>query len=130
MNPYALLAAGLLWASSLAASCWWAYGAGRDHEIARVARDDDIEQRASAAAADAAASAIARIKVVNTTIQNEVQHEVSERTVYRECLHSPEQLQRINAALTGAEPSADPGKLPRADAAERRELRRDDAQAH
>jgi hypothetical protein len=130
MNPYSLLAGLLIWGASLGAATWWAWHAGSDHEIARLAREDDIEQRAIVASTDAAASAIAAIKVRNTTIQNEVQHEVSERVVYRECLHSPEQLQRLNAALTGAQPAAADGKLPAADAARGSELRRDDPQAH
>jgi hypothetical protein len=83
---------------------------------ATAAREERVGQLAGAAAAASAAEAISKIKVRNTTIQNEVQREVSERVVYRDCVHSPDQLQRINAALTGAEPPADHGQLPAANA--------------
>ena len=126
MNPYALLAVGIAWA----ASCWYCIGLGQDREIARQARDTTIADRATKAATDAAAKAIAKIKVEHTTIQNEVQREIRERTVYRDCMHSPEQLQRLNAAITGqrTEPAGS-GVVPRADAAARGQRRGDDGKA-
>ena len=60
------------------------------------------------------------------TIQNEVQREISERVVYRDCSHSPEQLQRINAAITGQSEPAGRGLVPRADAAGGLKFRGDD----
>ena len=113
MNPYALLAVAVAWA----ASCWYCIGLGEDREIARQAREYSVEDRATRAANKAAAEAIAKIKVEHTTITNEVQREIREKPVYRDCLHSPEQLQRINDALTGKrpEPAGDRG-VPGADA--------------
>ena len=110
---------GAAWLASVAAASWWAYGAGRDAEVAIQAREERAVARATAAAVSAAASAISRIKVEHTTIQHEVQREISERVVYRDCKHSSEQLQRINAALTGTgSGTAGRGRLPGAVAAD------------
>jgi hypothetical protein len=108
----ALLAVGVLTGGAY----WQGRRDGADGEKATQAREDDVVRIASAAAAASAAEAISKIRVRNTTIQNEVQREISERVVYRDCVHSPEQLQRINAALTGAE-SAGAGGMPASGAA-------------
>ena len=103
---------------------------GRAIEQATDLREREIARMAADTAAAAAAKAISGIKVQNRTINNEVQREISERLVYRDCQHSPEQLQRINAALTGAQPEpAGRGLVPGADAARGSELRGDDAEA-
>ena len=81
-------------------------------------------------AASATAGVIAKIRVQHTTIRQEVEREIRENVVYRDCQHSPVQLQRINAALTGARPEpAGGGKLPPADPADRPVIRRDDFEA-
>lgn len=77
-------------------------------ELARKVRDD---------AQRGAAEAIARIEIKHTTVRAAVEREIHEKLVYRECQHSADQLQRINAAITGREPVApDRGQLPRLDA--------------
>jgi hypothetical protein len=127
---YAAIGGLLLWAASLAGTAWWFYDAGQDKCEAAQARDDRVAAVATEAAASAAAAAIAKVKVVNRTIQQEVQREVSERVVYRDCQHSPGQLQLINAALAGAKPEpAGRGFVPRADALGRSELRGDNPEA-
>jgi len=91
---------------------------GRDSCEASAAREARVAQVATAAAADAAASAIAAITVRHTTIRQETEREIQTRVEYRDCRHSAEQLQRINAALTdaaGPEPVGG-GQLPAADA--------------
>ena len=102
--------------------------AGRDGCQAAAARDAHVAGIAADAAATAAAAAISKIKVQHRTVQSEVQREISERVVYRECVHSPEQLQRINTALTGSQPAAGSGVLPGADTAGRPEFRSDDGE--
>lgn len=100
---------------------------------AAEARDTHVARVATEAAASAAAGAISQIKVQHTTIRQAVEREIRENTVYRDCSHSPEQLQRINAAITaGNAPGPEPaggGKLPRSDAIDRLFLRRDDGEA-
>jgi hypothetical protein len=130
LNPWLLLAAGLAWLASLGGAAWWFYGAGADAEIAAHAREDRAAEKAARIAADTSAKAIAALKVQHTTIEQEVRREIETRVEYRDCRHSDEQLQRINAALTGREPEpAGGGELPRAGAADEPELRRDDGQA-
>lgn len=126
MNPYFILAA-LLAAGVLTGGAYYqGRQDGADGELATQKREEDVARIASDASAKAAAAAIARVKVANTTIMNEVQHEISERVVYRECLHSPDQLRRLNAALAGRPESAGTGVLPRAGAASGPEFRRHD----
>lgn len=124
------LAAGA--AAAAVAAVWGAYVAGRSAgEDAATARQRGQEVLAAAAgeqAASAAAAAIARLRVINTTVTQEVRREIETRPVYRDCGHSAEQLQRLNAALTGAterEPAGG-GFVPKAHAAEGLQLRRDD----
>lgn len=77
-------------------------------ELARKVRDD---------AQRGAAEAIAKIEIRHTTVRAAVEKEIHEKLVYRDCQHSADQLQRINAALTGREPEPPRGgQLPRLDA--------------
>lgn len=98
---------------------------------AAQANKEALVREAADSMAQVAAKAIAGIRVQHTTLTQEVQREVLERTVYRDCVHSAEQLQRINAAITGRrEPEGPgPGGVPRADAAAGPIVRRDDAEA-
>lgn len=119
-------------AAAAVAAAWAAYSAGQQAgEDAALARQLGQEALAAAAgdrAASAAAAAIARLRVINTTVTQEVRREVETKPVYRDCQHSAEQLQRINAALSGgADPEpAGRGIVPKTDAASRLQLRRDD----
>jgi uncharacterized protein HemX len=109
----------LVWVASVLGVAWWSYGAGQDSEIATQAREDRAAVMATEHAASAAADAISRMHVVHQTITQEVRREIVERPVYRDCKHSPEQLRRLNAAIT-AEPVRAPGGggLPAADGAQ------------
>lgn len=92
---------------------------GVDHEVAARTREDQHVAKAVEAANGAAAEAISKIKVVNTKIMNEVQREIIEKTVYRECRHSPVGLRLVNDALAGGGTvPVGGGKLPAADPAE------------
>lgn len=104
--------------------------AGKAEVEATDARERQIAQAATDAALKVTAEAIGKIRVRNTTIQSEVQREISERVVYRDCQHSPEQLRRINEAITGVgtEPAGS-GLLPPAVSTGRADLRRDDDKA-
>jgi hypothetical protein len=101
MNPWLILAAAI----ALAGLTGGAYVKGREDGenkiVAQEAREREIAAEAVDAANTAAAQAIAGIKVQHRTVTQEVQREVIDRPVYRECLHSPDGLRNINAALTG-----------------------------
>jgi hypothetical protein len=104
--------AGLVWAATVAGSAWWAYGAGRDHELATQHREARAAQIATAAAADAAASAIQSIKVRHVTIRQSLEREVREVPVYTspDCRLSAAGLRDLNAALSGDAASAPAGR--------------------
>ena len=113
MNPILL---GLLGAAlSFAAGTWYGTGLGEDREYAKRAREDAIIKKVQDTATQSAADAIAKIKVRNTTIHQEVQREVKTDVRYVECRHIDGMLPRINEALTGQrETGPNDGKLPEA----------------
>lgn len=88
---------------------WQGRQDGRASCEAEAARDTRVAELASAQAAAAAASAIAKISVRHTTIRQESEREIQTRVEYRDCRHSPEQLQRLNAALTDTARPQPPG---------------------
>lgn len=111
MNPYLIIAALV---AVLAAGAG-GFKLGADHEIAANAREQDHIAEAVDAANAASAKAIADLKIVNKTIQNEVRREVETNTIYRDCVVPANGVQLANQALAGSKP-ADSGKLPKADA--------------
>lgn len=124
------LALVLAWAGSLWGTWRIAHQAGRDAVVAQQSLDDKVAERVAKLAAQAAGAAVARIKVQQQTILSEVQREVREIPVYRDCRHPDGQLQRLNA-LAGHGPAAAAagvGQLPVAAdrAADAGHLRRDD----
>lgn len=100
MNPYLIIAFLLAVLGAGAGG----FKLGADHELAAQAREDQHVERAVAAATTVSAEAIAKIKVVNTTIQNEVQHEIRTNTVYADCRNSAVGMRLINEAISGAKP--------------------------
>jgi hypothetical protein len=105
MWPWALLLA----AAAAGGAYWQGRQDGRSAVEAEAARDARLIAQAGQASATAAAEAIARMSVRHTTIRQEVEREIQVRTEYRDCRHTPEQLQRINAALSAAAPGSAPG---------------------
>lgn len=59
-----------------------------------VKRGNEIAERTEAK--------VGKIRVINRTINNEVQREVTEKTIYRDCVIPPSGLQLWNAANKGA----------------------------
>ncbi|MDY0748492.1 hypothetical protein SNE35_28590 [Paucibacter sp. R3-3] len=114
MNPYALLAAGGVWIGSIAAAGWWAYGAGRDAELATQAREDRAAVVATDAAASAAANAISHIEVKNVQIRQPLETIVRTETVFRDCRSGPDALRLLNSTpgIAAAASAADDGQLP------------------
>lgn len=130
MNLYGALVAAILWGSSLAGAFFYGDKVGGDREVATQAREDRVVKIATDAAASAAAGAIAAQRPKNVTIRQETEREIRTNTVYAECRHSPEQLQRLNAALTGDDPQpAGSGLVPKAGPLVGQQLRGDDGQA-
>lgn len=115
MNPYLIVAA-------LAAVIGAGYGGfrlGVDHEVAARTREDQHVAKAVEAANGVAALAISKIRVRHAQITNEVQREIIEKVVYRECRHSPDGLRLVNDALAGSwTVPVGSGELPAADPVE------------
>jgi uncharacterized protein HemX len=115
VSAAAILAAILLCLGVAGGAYWQGRQDGRNACQATQARDEHVALVASAAAAQAAASAIAKISVRHTTIRQETEREIQTRVEYRDCRHSPGQLQRLNAALAD-QPEPEPaggGQLPK-----------------
>jgi hypothetical protein len=110
MNPYFLLAIGIAWLASIGGAGYWAYGAGQNKCIAEQARDAAVAQIAS----EAAAEAIAKIKVQHTTVRQTLEKEVRENTVYRDCRSGDAALRMFNSTIP-AEQATAPSKLPASD---------------
>jgi len=92
----------------------FAYGisTGEDRCTARGTRDEQIRQRTFEDAQKGTANAIAQIEIKHTTIHAAVEREVRTRVEYRTCVHAPDVVRGINAALSGRPDAPDPGKLP------------------
>lgn len=112
MNPYLIIAALVAVIGAGAGG----FKLGAEHELAAQAREDAHVAKAIDAASTAAATAIAGIKVQNTTIHQELQREIRTNTIYADCKHSPGGLRSINEALDPRRSAGD-SKLPATDAA-------------
>ena len=111
MNPYIIIGTML----ALAGAGAGGFRLGVDHVEAGQAREDAQIVRAVDAANIAAAKAIAGIKITNQKITQEVRHETSTQTVYRDCAHTPDGLRLVNQALYSL--ASGDSKLPPASAA-------------
>ncbi len=114
MSPALMLGALLVALAGAGGAYWQGRQDGRATCEADQARDTRVATLAADAAASAAAQAIGKIQVRHTTIRQEAEREILTRVEYRDCRHSAEQLQRINAALTDtdrAQPTG-AGELP------------------
>jgi hypothetical protein len=118
INPYAALALVLAWGASLAGAAHWAYGAGKDAELAAQAREERMAQVATEAAANASAQAIANMKVQHVTVRSALEREIQTREVYRVCRSGPVAVRLLNSApgiaKAASAPPAGSSELPRA----------------
>ncbi len=118
MNPILLGLLGVV--LSFAAGTWYGTGLGEDKEYAKRAREADIVEKVQNATSKSTAEAIAKIKVVNTTIRQEMEREIKTDIRYVECRHTPSVYDYLNESLTGRRAgSPDNSKLPGADTTDR-----------
>lgn len=119
MNPWVLLGGLLALLGAAGGAYWQGRQDGRDEQLAKSQRDEQLVQQASDAAASAAADAISKITVTHRTIRQELQRDIVEKPVYRDpdCRTGADSLQRFNSAIPGAaQPGADRGSVPASDA--------------
>lgn len=105
MNPYFLLAGVIAWAASVAGAFFYGQGIGRDSEIATQAREDKVAVIAREAAASAVADSISKMQVKNVTIRQQLETQVRENTIYRDCKLDPA-IQRLLNSSPGIAPAA------------------------
>lgn len=113
MTQYGIAAAVVL---ALVAGAY-AYGRydGRQLAEAHQLQLDAVAKTAQEAASRSAAEAIAKIEVRHVTIRQEIQREILEKPVYRDCRHDDLGLSLVNEALHGP---AGGGQLPATDPAQ------------
>lgn len=70
-------------------------------EAGEVAKREQGKAEARQEALSAAAREIAKIDVKRVTIRQPLEREVHEKVVYRDCVHTPDGLLRLNQALGG-----------------------------
>ena len=120
MNPYAIIASLVLTILGVCGAGWIGFQTGIDHQKSSESDRNEAIRLAADQASQVAAAAINKIKVVNTTIQQEIQHETRTNTVYLDCRHTPDGLRLINSTLSGDQTITPGGsQLPQIDPAER-----------
>lgn len=113
MNPWIILGVAGFYLASVGGAAYKGYRYGYDVQEAEAARVERIARAARDAAQQGAAVEIAKLTVTHTTIKQKVEKEIYEKPVYRECVHSPDGLRWVNAALAGGSLPAGGGKLSR-----------------
>ena len=78
------------------------YSAGEDHIRAQQRAQEDIIREAIDASSQAAASAIAQIKVRHVTVNQKLEREIVEKQVFRDCRSGPDAVRLWNSTLPGA----------------------------
>ncbi len=120
MNPWMIL--GVLAAIGTAGGVGYLKGSQHmKNEIeSDIAREERIGQIAFANALSASASQIAKIRVTNKTITQELEREIRFEPVYIDCRHSDDTKRMLDAILTGSQPaeSFDRSILPETNSAE------------
>ncbi len=125
MNSTLILGAVVLWGATVAGSFFYGQGVGKDGEIAKQTAINQAIIDTRKAAQEGAANAIAQIKITNTTIRGRTDTIIRNDPVYFDCRHSDDGVRNINEALTGRSGAVGDSQLPRVDAVERQQLRRD-----
>lgn len=111
MNTYFLLANVVLWAVSVTGAFFYGQTVGADSEIAVQARENKAVIIASEAAASAVAHSLSKITVKNVTVRQQLETQVRENTVYRDCKLEPSAVRLLNSgpAIAPAASSAGGG---------------------
>lgn len=96
-NPWVIVGALLL----VAGAFFYGSHVGATGEKAKYATTQLLIAKAGEAAQRGAAQEIAKIQVINKTVQGKVETITRENTVYRDCHQSPDALRLLNGALSG-----------------------------
>lgn len=108
-----LIGAGIVLAALIGAF-FYGRSVGIDSVLADQAREDQIVAKVTDAAQKAAADEIAKIEVKHTTIRQQLETQIREKPILRECRADERVLGLINQAINGTEPAGG-GELSGAD---------------
>lgn len=103
MSPWLLLAGLLLSVATGGGAYIYGLGVGEAKVLARQSSQDALIREVIDASSQAAASEIAKIKVRHVTVNQQLQKEIQERTIYAECHTGPDVVRLFNST---APPSA------------------------
>lgn len=112
MNPYVLLAVFLFYVGSVGGAYFFGRSDGGELEKAKAAEIQEVVNAAKEGMISAAAKAISEIEVKHVTIRQQLEKEVVEKPVYRECRHTPDGLRYLNQALTNSDEPAPSDLVP------------------
>lgn len=112
-NPWVVLAAILALAGAVGGAYIKGRSDGKAVEIAHRATLEEVAKVAREASAQASAEAIAKIEVKNVTIKQQLETQIREKPVYRDCFADQRVLDTVNEAITG-NPAPGAGELPTA----------------
>jgi hypothetical protein len=117
-----LIAAGVALVGAIGGAYIKGRGDGRAVEIAERVTLEEVARTAREASQQAAAEAIAQIEVKNVTIRQELETQIREKPVYRDCFADQRVLDTVNEAITG-NPATGSGELPAAGSDDRKDVR-------
>ena len=112
MNIYTHLIVAAVATMALAASHYWAYERGIEHQIAEDKAREDLIRQVEDNARKGAASEIAKIQITHETIQNDIYRTIHRDVVYADCKHTPDGLRYLNQALVGRTRPVGSSQLP------------------
>lgn len=130
-NPYVII---LVIVTHIAVAIMAYNRGGNDRENMIKARSADITKAIEDTREQArlgTAQAISQIHLNQVTIKGRVEHEIETHTVYRDCVHTPDSMRLINAALQNQPISGSDGsgQLPAPDALGGSDVRGHDGKA-
>lgn len=111
LNPWVLIAVILGLVTAGSGIAWKAYHLGQDSVIAQQARDDRVRMETLRLAQQAAAKEISKIEVKHVTVRQQLETEIREKPVYRDCVTDERVFDLTNEAITG-HPANRQGELP------------------
>lgn len=100
LGPYQLLIAGALMIAALGTSYLRGRADGANAVEAHIAEQQTVVNETRAAAIAGAAEEIAKIQIRHNTIKQELEKQIVEKPVYRDCVVDERGMQLINSALT------------------------------
>ena len=104
ISPWLLLGAGVGAIAAAGSIFFYGVEVGEDKVLARQKSTQEIVDAAIDARDLQVGHLLAKIEVNNVQLTQPVVREVRTNTVYRECLHTPDGLRALNAAIVGAPP--------------------------